>query len=53
MGWPPALIAKGPGINFTSGSPLATVAPPLPGYRRLLGSGLFGLRGFPCPGSLK
>ncbi|PRW33664.1 serine threonine- kinase receptor R831 [Chlorella sorokiniana] len=53
LGWPPALLGKGPHIPFVSGSPLMTVAPPLPGYKRLLGSGLFGQRGYTCPESLK
>jgi len=53
LGWPPALLGKGPHIPFASGSPLVTVGPPLPGYTRQLGSGLFGQRGYTCPESLK
>lgn len=53
LGWPPALLGKGPHNPFVSGSPIVTVAPPLPGYKRLLGSGPFGQRGYTCPESLR
>lgn len=53
LGWPPALLAKGPGVPFVSGTPIVTVGPEVPGYRRLLGSGLFGQRGYPCAESIK
>jgi hypothetical protein len=54
VGWPPGLISKGPeAANFTTGSPIAAGGPQLSGFKRLMGTGLFGQPGYPCPGSLQ
>lgn len=53
QGWPPSLTAKGLGVPFTAGSPLASVGPQQPGFSRGLGQDLFGQRGFLCEGSIK
>ena len=53
LGWPPALLAKGPGVSFLAGSPLVATGPEVPGYQRQFGSGLPFQPGFNCPGSLK
>lgn len=54
VGWPLALLAKGPAAgNFSAGSPLGVWAPPLPGYTRLLGRGLFTHGRVNCSDSLR
>ena len=53
LGWPAFVIAKGEGVSFVGGSPIEVAGPNVPGYTRLLGSGLFGQQGFDCEGSLR
>ena len=51
---PAAHAAQGPqAVNFTTGAPLAVGGPLLPGFKRLMGTGLFGQPGYPCAGSLQ
>lgn len=52
FGWPPAVVAKGSGIAFTAGAPLAVTGPPVDGFEVQLGTGLFGQPGMDCPGTL-
>ena len=51
LGWPPATAGRADG--FVGGSPLVSLAPEVPGYRRLVGTGLFGQPGYQCNGTLK
>jgi len=53
IGWPPAVLSKGPGVTFTAGSPIAVTGTPVPGYQLYMGSGLFGQQGFNCPESIR
>ena len=49
---PPPCTLQGPeAANFTAGSPLAVGGPEVPGFRRYLGTGLFGQQGYTCPGT--
>ncbi|KAL4434077.1 hypothetical protein ABPG75_000518 [Micractinium tetrahymenae] len=52
-GWPPFLLGKGPGVQFSCGAPLQVWGPELPGFARLLGRGLFTHGRYTCPGSLR
>lgn len=53
LGWPPAVLTKGPGVKFTCGSPVAVAAPALPGFEVYPAAGLFGQQGHACEGTLK
>jgi hypothetical protein len=53
LGWPPAVVAKGEGVQLSGGSPIAVTGPEVPGYRRHLGTGLFLQQGYACYGSVR
>ncbi|KAL4855424.1 Mitogen-activated protein kinase kinase kinase 9 [Chlorella vulgaris] len=53
LGWPPAVLVKGQGVQFTGGAPLVVSSPPVDGYTRLPGQGLWGQQGFACANTLK
>lgn len=52
LGWPPAVVAKGPGVQYMGGAPLVVTGPDLPGYTRRMGNGLWGQPGYDCAASL-
>lgn len=52
--WPLAVMAKGEAAGgFTAGSPLTAWGPPLSGFDRLVGRGLFTYGRYNCSGSLR
>lgn len=52
-GWPLSVLAKGPEVPFTAGSPIVAWGPEIKGFRRLIGRGLFTHGRFNCTGSLR
>lgn len=46
--WPPSVVAKGAGVQFTGGAPLAVGGRPLPGYAALPGRTLLEYGRFAC-----
>jgi hypothetical protein len=52
-GWPLSVLAKGPDVAFTAGSPIVAWGPEIPGFTRLIGRGLFTHGRFNCTGSLR
>ncbi|KAI7836687.1 hypothetical protein COHA_009463 [Chlorella ohadii] len=53
LGTPLVVIAKGPGVQFIGGGPLALWPPDRPGYALLPGRGLYVAGRYPCEGSLR
>ncbi|EFN56522.1 hypothetical protein CHLNCDRAFT_144136 [Chlorella variabilis] len=53
LGFPAALIAKGPNVPFSAGGPIVTSAPQVPGYTLLPGRGLFSFGRYNCSESLR
>jgi hypothetical protein len=47
------VLAKGPEVPFTAGSPIVAWGPEIEGFRRLIGRGLFTHGRFNCTGSLR
>lgn len=47
------MLVKGQGVQFTGGAPLVVSSPPVDGYTRLPGQGLWGQQGFACADTLK
>lgn len=52
-GTPLIVMAKGPGVQFTGGGPLALWPPDLPGYTALRGRALYVAGRYACEGSLR
>ncbi|PRW39133.1 cytochrome P450 chloroplastic isoform C [Chlorella sorokiniana] len=53
VGYPAALIAKGPGVPFQAGGPFMSSGPQVPGYMLMVGKGLFTAGRFNCSGTLR
>ena len=52
-GSPAYVLAKGPPVQFISGSPLTFQGPKLPGYEAFPGRGLFMAGRYNCTGTLR
>ncbi|PRW45625.1 hypothetical protein C2E21_6054 [Chlorella sorokiniana] len=54
IGFPPAVVERGPAVPFVGGLPLAFLPPELPGFERLPGRNQFAYSGgsFTCPFSV-
>lgn len=52
-GWPPILLARGPGVPLVAGAPMAIWGPQLPEYDLLPGRLMFGYGAFNCSDSIQ
>lgn len=53
IGWPLAVLAKGPGVGFSGGAPIMAWGPELKGFQRLIGRGVFTHGRYSCQGSVR
>ena len=53
IGFPPLIIAKGPNVTFTAGSPLAFWPADMPGFTTVRGRGLLGYGRYNCSDTVR